>query len=76
MLQVSISGFPGVNLAEFIKWILGLIGSDEEKRLFYQNITINYRPHVSTCSIPDTTGHATGNRSYQPDIRGKGSAVL
>lgn len=55
---VDVSGidfwFPGVNLAEFIKWILGLIGSDEEKRLFYQNITINYRPHVSTCSIPNT----------------------
>ncbi|EML2228102.1 fimbrial protein [Klebsiella aerogenes] len=47
--------FPGVNLSALIKWILGLIGSDEEKRLFYQNITINYRPHVSTCSIPDTT---------------------
>ncbi|MEO3989891.1 fimbrial protein [Pseudocitrobacter cyperus] len=46
--------FPGVNFAEFIKWILGLIGSDESKRLFYQNITINYRPRVSTCSIPDT----------------------
>ncbi|HID8544198.1 TPA: fimbrial protein [Escherichia coli] len=46
--------FPGVNFAEFIKWILGLIGSDESKRLFYQNITINYRPKVSTCSIPDT----------------------
>ncbi|EAS3261711.1 fimbrial protein [Salmonella enterica] len=46
---------PGVNLVEFIKWILGLIGSNEEKRIYYQNITINYRPHVSTCSIPDTT---------------------
>ncbi|EAA7344296.1 hypothetical protein JZ09_24295 [Salmonella enterica] len=46
--------FPGVNLSALIKWILGLIGSDEEKRLFYQNIIINYRPRVSTCSIPDT----------------------
>ncbi|MHA85208.1 hypothetical protein EBN95_23075, partial [Salmonella enterica] len=56
---VDISGidfwFPGVHFAEFLKWIVGIIGSDEEKRLLYQNITINYRPHVTTCSIADTT---------------------